>query len=106
MHFEEKHKGSTGGLQRGTTNANSVPATFKQNIKPDRTKRNNIDRDRTERMASGWMTIWRLDTGELKRFGKGTRAKDGGSNGILQLLRGRSPKESEEMSLLERAYEN
>ncbi len=21
----------------------------------------------TERMASGWMTVWRLDTGELKR---------------------------------------
>ncbi len=21
-------------------------------------------------MASGWMTVWRLDTGELKRFGK------------------------------------
>ncbi len=24
----------------------------------------------TERMASGRMTVWRLDTGELKRFGK------------------------------------
>ncbi len=24
----------------------------------------------TERMASGWMTVWRLDTGELKRSGK------------------------------------
>ncbi len=30
-------------------------------------------------MASGWMTIWRLDTGEAKRFGKDA-IKNGGNN--------------------------
>ncbi len=47
--------------------------------KPDRTKDNIFLKPKmTERMASGWMTIWRL-TGELKRFGKDA-VKDGGNN--------------------------
>ncbi len=45
--------------------------TFKQNIKSLTERKDNIflkPNDRT--YASGWMTVWRLDTEELKRFGK------------------------------------
>ncbi len=47
----------------------------------------------TERMASGWMTVWRLDTGS-QRFER--RSQDGGSNGTTW---GDIIKESEEMQI-------
>ncbi len=44
---------------------------------------------------SGWMTVWRLDTGELKRLER--RGQDGGSNGTTWGYD--ITKESEEMQI-------
>ncbi len=64
LHFE-KHKGSTGGLR--TTNANHQRHSYK-NIASGPNERQYLETEKmTERMA---MVDDRLDTGELKRFGK------------------------------------
>ncbi len=56
---------------KGTTNANPVN-DIQTRISSLTERKGNIflKPKMTERMASGWMTVWRLDTGELKRFGK------------------------------------
>ncbi len=57
-------KGSTDWTTKGTTNANPVNDIQTKISKPDRTKDNiSLKPKMTRRMASGWMTVWRLDTG-------------------------------------------
>ncbi len=68
-----KTQGSTGGLQRH--NEQTVNDIQTKISEPDRTKDNIFLKPKDDRtyMASRWMTVWRLDTRELKRFGKDVR---------------------------------
>ncbi len=88
---------------KGTTNANPVNDIQKQNYQAW-TERDNIfsgNRKMTERMASGWTTVWRLDTGELNDSER--RSQDAEATVQLSDI----TKESEEMQIeaLKEAYE-
>ncbi len=77
-----KHKGSTGGLQRHTLERGTPVNDYsnKNIARLNEHKYLSETGKMTERMASGWMTVWRLDTGGAKkRFER--RSQDGGSNG-------------------------
>ncbi len=62
-----------GGQQIGlrAQRTQTVQRHSKQNIKLTEDEGNIFLKPKDdERMASGWMTVWRLDTGRLKRFGR------------------------------------
>ncbi len=66
LHFENTK------VNRWTKATNASPVSIQETKISSLTKtKDNIflKRKMTERMASGWMTVWRLDT-ELKRFRK------------------------------------
>ncbi len=66
---------------KDTTNANPVNDIQTKIAKPDGTKDIFLKPKVTERMASGWMTVWRLDTGGAKAIRKDT-SQDGGGNDL------------------------
>ncbi len=95
MHFETQ---GVNGRTKGTTNANPVNDT-KQKYRL--TERDNILKPKDNDHMSGWMTVWRLDTGELK---DGKTQQDG--KATVQ-LGGDITKESKKCksSMLKEAYE-
>ncbi len=93
LHFAPK--GVNGWTTKAYNEHWSQSSNIQTNIKPDRTKDNIFLKPDQANMASGWMTVWRLDTGSLKRFGRNAVKM---VETTVQLGR-RITKESEEMQI-------